>query len=247
LKIDPELRAIYPRLGTSLIDLGKPREAIDILQKGIELTPKVSENYCQLGQAYLQLNAFEQAKEHFQAAIALNPADARAYYGLAVVCARLGQTDESRRYREKFQTLKTRDYANWDRGGHVLDDVKLARENLSRTYTEAGQVYRKHGDAGKAEQYWLRAAALDALDVICRRALASLYEQAGRDEEALQICERLKEIDPKNAQYQVNSGVLYARLRRTGEALLAIKQAIRLDPENPEYPKLYDRILNSPR
>ncbi len=113
---------------------------------------------------------------------------------------------------------------------------------VARTHTDVGMIYAEHGDTRKAEEHWRRAAVLDPKDIACREKLAALYERTRREPEALQVCEQLRRIVPRNAQYHFNVGVLYARMRRIEPALAAVRQAIELDPDNASFRRVYQQI-----
>ncbi len=70
----------------------------------------------------------------------------------------------------------------------------------------------------------------------------TLYQQIGRNEEALQMCEQLIKLAPENPQYHMCAGTLLTRMNRIEDALLAVKQAIAIEPNNATFQQIYDQI-----
>ncbi len=251
LEISPKQSGARTILAQALMGLGKPQEAIAALRDEIRVSPGPNHNdwlsgdYCLAARAYQQLAEYEKASQNFQKAIQMQPDCTEAYYGLATVCARLGESDKARRYMAKFKTLKDQDRAaDMGRRRHATD-IDWVRRIVARTHTDAGRVYSGHRKLRKAEEHWQKAAKLDPKNAACRRDLALLYERSGRDREALEICKQLREIDPKNAQYHLNLGVLYARMNKIGAALVSVRRAMKLDPDNAQHRRIYEQIRNS--
>jgi tetratricopeptide (TPR) repeat protein len=92
-------------------------------------------------------------------------------------------------------------------------------------------VYNGYGQSQKAEEYWRRAATLDAKNTASRVQLVDLYRRTRRAQEAVGLCEQLRKIDPKNATYHLRTGVLFAELKRFDAAEEAVRAAIELSPE----------------
>jgi tetratricopeptide (TPR) repeat protein len=245
LKIDPAMPGIHCQLGRALKGMAKPKESLAALEKAVEISPGSALNHHLLGQAYQQLQQYEQAKQSFMTALEINPNYTETCYGIASACARLGQKEESARYRKRFQEMKARDWqALPDKRDYVLHHRFLvrSRHRAARTHTNAGILYSEHGRRQTAEEHWRRAAELDPTNTGCREELMTLYQQIGRNDQALQVCEQLILLVPKNPQYHMCAGTLLARMNRVEDALQAVKQAIELQPNNPAYRRIYDQI-----
>jgi Flp pilus assembly protein TadD len=85
-------------------------------------------------------------------------------------------------------------------------------------------------------------AALSPDDVESRLELMTLYEEYDDHHQAMAFCEQLRGIDPKNADYVMNRGVLLARLGQLDAAREMLRQAIQWDPDNPRYRAAYQVI-----
>jgi len=198
-----------------------------------------------LGQAYLQSNQLEKAQQTFEALIKADSEESRAYYGLARVLARLGQTEASKQNMDKFAELSSVDHQQLARANRDFEDVAMVRGLLIDTLMECGQVYQRCGDAVKAEDAWQKAAFLDPGNLTSRYHLLQLFETAGRDQEALAICEHLCQVAPENPDHSLFVGLLYYRMGRTDAARAALQTATQLEPENPKYQQAYAMVMEA--
>ena len=236
---------IHSQLGRALRGLAKPRESLAALEKAVQISPKSAENHHLLGQAYQQLQQYEQAKQSYMTALQINPNYTETCYGIVTTSARLGQKDEAARYRKKFMEMKARDWQTLpDERDYVLQNRLLvqSRHRASKIHTNAGILYYDRGQRQTAEKHWLRAAELDPANTGCREELMTLYQQNGRNKEALRLCEQLIEIAPKNPQYHMCAGTLLTRMNRIEDALQAVKKAIELEPNNATFRQIYEQI-----
>ncbi len=245
LKIDPVMPGIHSQLGLALKRLAKPKESLAALEKAVKISSKSAENHHLLGQAYQQLQQYEQAKQSYMTALQIKPNHTEACYGIVSASARLGQKDEAAKYRKKFEEMKARDWQTLpDERDYVLQHRLLIkfRHRASKIHTNAGILYYEGNQGQTAEKHWLRAAELDPANMGCREELMTLYQQSGRNEEALQTCEQLIQIAPENPQYHMCAGTLLTRMNRIEDALLAVKLAIKLEPNNATFRRIYDQI-----
>ena len=90
---------IMSRLSSTLIDLGRSEEALDVLKRVKEISPDHPTSYTQLGQVYLKLKDFKGAREAFKESIQINPFNPDVHLGLADAFEMLG--DKSGALKEK--------------------------------------------------------------------------------------------------------------------------------------------------
>ncbi len=235
LGVSPTLGGGYNNLARALMGHGKIDEAIPALEKGIEVSPRNSQGYVLLGQAYLQLKEYPEAKKNYQAAIAIQPKSREAHYGLAMACARLGQKDQSGQSMETFKSLKAghrKARAAWIVRSY--DDLDMATQSTVWTFVEAGRIYDRHQNPQKAEQLWRKAAILDPRNKECRMHLALRRLASNRQQEALELCKQIEDIDPDKADTYLMTGTIYLRLERFTDAEQAFAKAIERAPRHPE-------------
>jgi tetratricopeptide (TPR) repeat protein len=96
---------IMNRLSSALIDLGRNKEALDILMRVGEISPDHPSSYIQLGRIYLKLKEFEKAREAFWDSIEINPFNPEAHLGMASSCEMLGDPSGAVKEREIARKL----------------------------------------------------------------------------------------------------------------------------------------------
>ena len=232
IQIDPHMETAYNRLSRALMHVGKTRKAIDLLEKYVAVKEKAEMSHYWLGQAYMQSKEYEKAEKHYRAAVALRPNFYSAYYGLAKLASRQGDTQAAAEYRKQFTRWETEYQQPRDDQRQVYEDTQGLRQALARTCTDAAQIYHNHGYMWQAEKYWKKAATVDPANVVCRQRLAAFYQKSKRDEEAVEMFEELVALEPEKTDYYLNMGVTYARLKNFEATEKAFQKICELDPES---------------
>ncbi|HID77784.1 MAG TPA: tetratricopeptide repeat protein [Planctomycetaceae bacterium] len=241
MELAPSERRAPSRFAKALISAGRVDEAIVFLEEYVRSQPPTTDAVVDLGQAYLHRGRLEEAKRTFEALMRAAPEEARAYYGLSRVYTRLGRRDEALEYMRKFRLLATDDQKELlqHARGRIYEDLPQMRGILSQTLIETGQVYHRQSRPEKAEELWQRSAFLEPTNTQCRMELLALYEERGRHQDALVVCQQLCEIQPDSAEHWLNLGLLSARLDRPTEALAALGRARQLRPDDPRIERAY--------
>jgi tetratricopeptide (TPR) repeat protein len=172
-------------LADSLMNLGRAKEAVAVLENATRISPLSANGLLVLGQAWLQLKDYAKAKERFEAALAAEPRLAGAHYGLATALSHLGQSEAAQKHREEYAKRSREDLAIWDRAhgaGRKSEKVDPAqvRGIVAGFCVGVGRVYALCGRADRAETCWLRALAIQPQSREAREHLESLYRQLGR-------------------------------------------------------------------
>jgi Flp pilus assembly protein TadD len=84
-------------LAANLINVGRPREAVEPLERALKLKPRHVGSHVSLGFAYLGLGDPARAKALFREAIALQYDAPQAWYGLARANLESGDIDAARK------------------------------------------------------------------------------------------------------------------------------------------------------
>src|SRR5208282_3050528 len=198
VSLDPTLTSSRRRVAESLIALGEFREALEELQQALKAAPRDAEICYLLGWASVQLGDLDAAKKYCQTALEINPRHVRACYQLSVVNARLNLPEQAEVYRERFVRLQGESRDTRQKWVDDYDDLRLVRRQVAETCDIAARYYRAHQNQARAEQLWLRAAALDPQHVASRLQLAALCAQAGRTDAALELCKQAEAIAPRD-------------------------------------------------
>jgi len=176
-------------LADSLMNVGRAEEAVAVLQKAAGVGPLPPFGLFLLGNGYLELKEYKAAKEQFTAALALDPHSANVHYGLARAFAQLGQPEKAGEHRAEYATLKSQELAQTERSRPELRkrDWADVRPVARECYLNAGKIYAVHGDLDAAEKLWLKAVALEPRNPVPRKLLEVLYQQQGRQRDAILI------------------------------------------------------------
>ena len=96
------------RLGSVLLKIGRPKEALAELQRSDRLQPDMLDTLLDLGKAYLMENQIEAAETAFRRIIKINDADetgAAAHLQLSQICRKLGRAEEAEQHLQRFREL----------------------------------------------------------------------------------------------------------------------------------------------
>ena len=83
LSIRPKNGQVLHLCGLAFLQLGKPQEALPLLEQAEELQPLQAEIQHNLANACYELHSYERAQQHFATALKLQPDHPRALKGLA--------------------------------------------------------------------------------------------------------------------------------------------------------------------
>ena len=121
-----------------------------------------------------------------------------------------------------------------DEAASIFEGVAEQAPNLPQVHHNLGLVYRKKGDAGRAEAEFRKAVELDPNLADSHAALGVLLASQGKAEPALAEAEKASALAPQNAVYKYNLAVLYKDAGKSAEAKTAFLEAEALDPKNVE-------------
>jgi tetratricopeptide (TPR) repeat protein len=231
LEIDTNSVNARFRLAKTLSQQGRLQEALVVLERIETLS---AEGRRLMGEICQQLHQHERARTNYEAAIRLKADFPEAYYGLAQTFSQLGETSKSREMMEKSSALRKESDEQARHARADFDSLAVTRQSVARTHTDVGRVYMVLGQPARAEELWLRAAALDSRNVLCRLQLAVLYQQTRRDREALDYYEQAASLDPRDGLTHLNMGRVCMKLNNVDRAQAAFKEVMRLEPKRPE-------------
>jgi len=86
---------IHGELGLALLNLGRDQEAIDHLQRAIEMQPEIADYNNNLGLALLSVNRPADAVTYLERALVGRPDDLAVHYNLGKALAQLGRREEA--------------------------------------------------------------------------------------------------------------------------------------------------------
>lgn len=237
-------------LADALINTGQIEEAISVLNGSALTGPPSAQRETLLGQAYLQAKNYETARIHFDRAANIDPHFSDAQYGLAMVFGRLGKSEEAAGCMARFNELRTQERKIRTADKREYDDVEATRWEVARKYTDVGALFFSQDLVPEAEKIWQRAAKLAPKDANCRQALAWLYRQAGRREDAIRVLQQLADLTPDAIQYPLEIGRIQAELGQYDTALKLFQHVREKAPHDPDgylaAARLYVDMKSSP-
>ena len=231
LEIDANLPGLRSSIASALMRLGKHMEAIEQLEKNVQIFPKSVYSHFLLGQAYLQQKDYKNAKKHYETAVEIDQNYVHAYYGLFTACARLKQQDKANEYMAVFRKLKAEDRKDLKERKVAFDDAISTQKSAAQIYMHAGEIYRDRDKLQKGIELMERAAALEPKNTLYLMELASSYGMSNLMAEALRVHKTISEIEPQNPVCFLNIGLISARLKRFDDAEEALSKVIKLAPE----------------
>ncbi len=231
LEINPKMPGVHNSIAQALMALGKYSEIIEEAQEELKISPQSDLSYFLLGQGYLKQKEYDKAKKYYETAIELQPNNMNAYYGLFTACSRLKLQDKAREYMATFKELKAKDRKVLMDRNKAFDDLVTIRKGLAETYRDAEQLYWKKGNLQKAEELLERAVTLDPKNTEYLMKLGELFQNRNRLPDALQMYEKVREMEPDNMINHMNIGVLSMQLKQFAIAEKAFQTAITLAPK----------------
>jgi protein O-GlcNAc transferase len=231
LRLNPRGGETQFRLAHVFYLQGRMEDCLALLDEGKVVS---YQGYGLRGQVCQRLGRLDDARRNYELALRLNASFADAYYGLGMICARQGDEAGAAQYQQRFAALKTEHQVMGRRLRTEFNPLTTTRQSLAQTHTQVGWVYLTRGKPERAEKLWRRAAEVDPGNTACRFQLVMLCQKAGRNQEALQLCQEMIRAEPTNGFHYLGLGNLHARLNQHREAEAAYQRATELAPERAE-------------
>jgi tetratricopeptide (TPR) repeat protein len=209
----------YFNVGTSLVEVGRPRDAMVLLKQAAALEPRQPATYVGLGRASAALGQLPQARIFFEQALRLNPNDGIAYFNLADVAARQGDQDravECLRQAIEFDSL------------------------LAPAYRALGRIELQRGDVADAVRHFRRAAEIEPNLAGARADLSDALLAQGHLADAVHELRAAVKFDPGSVAASNNLAWILATSSddavRDGAEAIALADAVcrATDYDKPE-------------
>lgn len=198
--------------GIDLREKGDVDQAIAKFQEVLKLKPKHARASFELGDTYLKKMDCENS------IISLKDALAFGYDELAV------------------HLVLARAYQACRNETEAIIEYQLALGLAPKSaviHTLLGSAYEKEGSA-LAEDEYKKALEIDSTHVPALLGLASLRQNEGRYEEALNLYQKAKLVNPKYATTYLALGSLYTTLKKYDESIVELNKYVELEPKDPK-------------
>jgi tetratricopeptide (TPR) repeat protein len=237
LAIEPDEVDLLTLLGVCLLDCWRPREALEPLQRAVDLAPRFARARENLGQALLQTGQLDAAVAHLQKAAELDPASDSARMKLGYALAGLGSGEEADAvFEEAFGLVPDRrllaEAGEHLRAGRGRECERLCRELLTRQPDDVNALRllaKVAGEAdrwGQAERLLLRVLKLAPGFLDARLDLSRVYKQQDRIEDAIATAAQAVTMNPRNSNAHYLHASMLAIAGRHENALESYQRAL---------------------
>jgi len=222
-RLDPK-RGIRLQAGFNAVNTDIDKGRLDLAMAGLDKIASQNPDidmpqHFELRAKVYELTPDPQAViETWKEAVDIFPANVQFKITLAFKLSQAGREKEAEAL--SLEIVRTDDKAS---GGFIL----------------LGGIEEKRGNIDKALDYFDRALDLEPNNVQLKLSLARLLGQAGRHEDALQMCRQILDdrtvtADPQNAGLVSKIGILLTEMNRIDWALQILSSAISMDDSNEE-------------
>lgn len=210
-QLSAQTSADFFNSGVSFLKEKKYNEALDAFQKSIRLDNKNAAAHANLGSVLMQLKRPGEAVAPYREAIKLVPTEGTFHTALCFALSVSKKHDEAVSSCEEGVRLN---------GNSVQSHVALI----------AALRTAKRND--EALQKTLFAFGKFSDDESLLNTAAEVFSDSGNFSRAAEIYEKLVNLNPKEAYYQVKLAENYLRMERDAEALSAAQKALQTDPKH---------------
>jgi len=211
--IDPRNAVYQFNHGKAFLQLKRPREACQALERATALRGDHAETYNELGLARMEDGDQKAAAAAFRSALSLRPGYAEAHNNLALALHWHGEHDEA---------------------GASLRRALELEPRSTNIMSNLGMVLRAQGRAAEAAEVYRAALALDRRDPVVLTNLGNALINLSRYEEAVDCFREATAIAPNYADAYYNWGTAYLRTERLHAAAEKFSDALAKDPNLSE-------------
>lgn len=234
-------------VGQELIRMGRPAEAVPLLQKAVSASPDYAPVHFNLGVAFNQAGQKEQALDEFAAAIKLQPDYFDAQAAMALTLLETGRPIGAvQHFREAVRLRPNLVGAHNNLGNALMqagsraEAIKEYQEalrlepNNAAAHNSLAVALQQEGKLEEAIQHYEAALLLQPDHAGAHSNLALALDAKGDHNAAIQHFNRALQLEPANAGIQANLGDLLSRLGRLSEAIAHYEQAATLAGDSLE-------------
>lgn len=227
LQLDPAFVPGYITLAQLYLETGQPPKAERAARKALAVRMNNPDIHTLLGLALFRQERYAEALQQFERVLELRPDHPRARSWITLTHLNLGI--------EAFQNgQKEKAVREFSAAVHADPNNPQARRNLAVALYETG-------NPRKAEVQLLEALKLAPHDKEILSMLLSLYKQQRKFERALQIAEKLYQLEPDNLDAALELAFLYRFNNRSDRAIALYRKLL---ARYPREKRIYDDFAN---
>jgi len=222
----------------------QPEKAMEVVNQALADYPDSEELLKVRAEAYETLKHYDKAIADYKKLTQMEPDADNFWYLLGRNQFLNGQLEDALKsldrsiklnakylpaYHTKIQVLLQ---LNQDAAALKVSDLTLSIAETTMNYFLQGEVYRKMKSWQKAEWAYQSATKIDKGFIAAYIALADIYVNTNKGNEALEAAEEALGIDPDSQEALITRSRGFALLRNYTDAIDDISFAIRLHPNN---------------
>lgn len=231
-------------LATLLVKTGQKEQAVEWVNKLIELDPKNPESRALLANLYSIMERYGEAAEIYQAILVDDPKNFNVRLLLGGLYARLHDYEKARQVLEKLAELNPDSYAGFyylaklyqemrlsDKAAEAFDKALSLNWSTMLAY-EAAELYEQEKRYPEAVAIYGRVIEEDPSDERARSFLANLYFRQGEIDKALQEMEKLRDVSANPDKVEIAISRILLDAGRRLDAVMRLNAILKKNPQS---------------
>ena len=221
LQSNPNQPIAFYLLGLIAHQVGKNKNAFDLISKALAIKPDFAEAHNNLGNVLTELGQLDEAVVSFNEAVSIKPDYAEAHSNLGNALQKLKQFDEA--------------VTSYNKALNIIPDYSEVQSNLGLALQELGQL-----DA--AVESYNKAIAINPDLAEAHYNLGNTLQELGSFDEAVASYHRAIFIKPDYVEAHYNLGNALKELRQLKAAVASYNKALAI---KPNYAEVHSNLGNA--
>ena len=222
LNFDPLNGEALKLKARTLEKLGKPDEAIDILDNLIKRNSNDADILKLKGRILLRINKFDEALSLFNKTLELVPGDEEALYYKVGSLGELNKLEEANKIINKSL---------------AIDPEKVT------TLISQGFILTKSGKNEDAYNVFTKILKISPENIFLKKFIAHTFADLGKNSEAITVCDSILAQNPTDTETQLLKSHLLEIIGKIEDSFEIIDQILERDPDNEEALQIKGRGL----
>lgn len=246
LDIDDEQPHWHHQLGIILELTGRDVEAVESFELATHHAPDDVEPHLSAASALRRTGDLSRSIDHFIAVTKLESDSETAWAGLIEACSAAGRHEDAETHFYMAETylkhssglclqemgISLAMRGMWKKAAWCLEEALRHGPKRGRACARLAAVYLELGREADALAIFDRLEPAQIVDPDVALAHAELLEQTGRHKSAIEVLQRVMQLDPTNVAAHYQFGRLAMRGGQYQQAALAFQLVRRLDPNH---------------